>query len=300
MSDHAIRQYLKMVESRYVDGAGFAHRPGGKGRPDVSCWAILALEAAGVQGDTVRKARQALAKAQSSDGRVCISPQHPEACWPTSLAVLAWHGAPQYEEPRTKAVQFLLNLEQARTEGNGPTPFGHDGTIPGWPWIRETHAWVEPTAYALMALRVCGHVHHSRARDAVRLLLDRQLPGGGWNIGNTTVFGQELRPMPETTGPALEALTGMTPKDVVAKSITYLQAHREQWHAPMSLAWALLGLHAWQETPQQTQEQILRVLDRQDQYGPCDTVSLSLLLLAWHCPAGLVRSLEKKTAQDGK
>ena len=300
MLDHSIRKYLETVEGRYVDGVGFANRPGGKGRPDASCWAILALEAAGTRSDVVGRARQALAKAQCSDGRICISPQHVDACWPTPLAILAWHGSPEYEGPRNKAVQFLLQFEQVRTVSSGQTPLGHNGTIRGWPWIAETHAWVEPTAYALMALRVCRYTSHSRTRDAVRLLLDRQLPGGGWNYGNTTVFGQELRPMPETTGPALEALAGMTPRDVVEKSIVYLRSRREHLDTPMSLAWAILGLHAWQERPEQAQEQILRVLAAQDQYGPCDTISLSLLLLAWQCQTGLVRSLEHTGSQDDK
>ena len=62
----------------------------------------------------------------------------------------------------------------------------------------------------------------------------------------------------------------------------------------MSLAWAILGLHAWQETLDEPHERIAQILARQEKLGPYDTFSLSLLLSAWHCDAGLLRHLEDK------
>lgn len=291
LTDPTEKSSLTLLEDRYVEGVGFTYRPGGQCRPDAACWATLALEAAGGNSAVTAKARQSLLDAQRDDGRVCVSPQHPDACWPTALAILAWRGAPEYREPRARAVRFLLDLEQAPDE---PDPYvTHDGSIKGWPWIAKTHAWTEPTAYALMALRVCGYTDHDRTRDAIRLLLDRQLPDGGWNFGNTFVFERPMRPMPETTGLSLQALAGFVPGAAVDKSIAYLRSQLPNLTTPMSLAWAILGLHAWQETLQQPQEQIVSVLARQELLGPFDTVSLSLLLLAWHCRAGLMQFLEE-------
>ena len=152
----------------------------------------------------------------------------------------------------------------------------------------------------MLALRVCGYAEHGRTQDAVRLLMNRQLPAGGWNYGNTAVFEQELRPMPETTGLALQALVGLVSRADVDKSIAYLRSELVHLNTPMSLAWATLGLHAWQETLEQPREQVRHVLARQKQLGPYDTASLSLLLLAWHCDAGLVRSLEQMQSGDEK
>lgn len=243
----------------------------------------------------VEKARRSLVNAQARDGRVCVSPQNPDACWPTPLAVLAWLRAPQYDLPRNKAIRFLLNVEQVKVfDAAEATSEGHDETIKGWPWIAGTHPWVEPTAYSLMALRVCGYLVRDRTYDAVRLLIDRQLPSGGWNYGNTFTFQKEMRPMPETTGLSLAALAGLAPKTAVEKSILYLRSQLASLDTPMSLAWAVLGLHAWQERLEQPRDRILRVLARQEQLGPHDTVSLCLLLLAYYCDAGLVRFLEGK------
>jgi hypothetical protein len=285
---------LRLLEERFVEGVGFPNRPGGQFRPDATSWAILALEAAGSTSGIVAKARRLLANAQGKDGRVCVSPQYPDACWPTPLAVLAWHGAPEYDEPRSKAVRFLLEVDQLGVLDGPQTGESHDVTIRGWPWIAKTHPWVEPTAYALMALRVCGCGTHSRTADAVRLLIDRQLADGGWNVGTTVTFGKQMWPTPEATGLGLQALAGFVPKPAVERSITYLRSQLPALNAPMSLAWAILGLHAWQETLEQPHERILQVLGRQEQLGPYDMFSLSLLLLAWHCDAGLVHYLENR------
>jgi hypothetical protein len=171
---------------------------------------------------------------------------------------------------------------------------GHDETIKGWPWIAGTHPWVEPTAYALMALRTCGYLVHARTNEATRLLLDRQLPSGGWNYGNTFTFGTEMRPMPETTGIGLTALTGLARRTAVEKSIAYLKAEWPSLNTPMSLSWAVLGLRGWQEQLDQPKDRILRVLARQEEVGPYDTVALSLLVLAYYCDSGLVHFLEAR------
>ena len=33
---------------------------------------------------------------------------------------------------------------------------GHDSTLIGWPWVEGTHSWIEPTAWAVLALKSVG------------------------------------------------------------------------------------------------------------------------------------------------
>jgi hypothetical protein len=68
----------------------------------------------------------------------------------------------------------------------------------------------------VIALKATGHLQHDRVREGIRMMLDRQLPHGGWNYGNSVVFGRELRPMPESTGAALTGLAGQVEVEVVA------------------------------------------------------------------------------------
>jgi hypothetical protein len=300
-TDSNERSLLDLLERRFVEGSGFPHKSGGGFRPDATSWAILALEAAGSTRGIAAQARRLLVNAQSEDGRVCVSKQQPDAYWPTALAALAWCGASEHDAPRDKAVRFLLEADLVGVLDGPQIGEGHDVTIPGWPWTVKAHPWVEPTSYVLLALRACGYGQHRRAADAVRLLLDRQLAAGGWNVGTTVTFGTPMWPTPEATGLGLQAVAGLVPKPAVEKSIAYLRSQLPTLNAPMSLAWAILGLHAWQETVDQSQVRILAVMARQEGLGPCDTFSLSLLLLAWHCQEGLVRCLEEKRnskAQD--
>ena len=85
---------------------------------------------------------------------------------------------------------------------------GHDSSLIGWPWVEGTHSWIEPTAWAVLALKAVGLRQHPRTREAVRLLVDRLLPEGGCNFGNTYVLGQQLLPHLQSSGICLLALAG--------------------------------------------------------------------------------------------
>ena len=141
------------------------------------------------------------------------------------------------------------------------------------------HSWIEPTALAVIALKATGHGDHDRVREAIRMMLDRQLPHGGWNYGNTLVFGRELHPMPESTGAALAGLAGQVEQGTVARSLDYLQDEVDRLRTPVSLGWALLGLAAWDRWPSNGAALVERCLANQARYGQYDTSALCLLLL---------------------
>jgi hypothetical protein len=225
------------------------------------------------------------------DGRLSVSPNHPQAIWPTPLAILAWHASPSHRESQSRALEFLLatgGKHWKKGEKGADAFVGHDPFLRGWPWIEGTHSWVEPTAVVLMALDLTGYGDQERARQARLMLLDRQLELGGWNYGNTSVFGQRLRPMAESTGLALSALAGRVPREVVEESISYLKEQVSHLRTPLSLSWSLLGLGAWGERPAHAKNSVLKCFDRQKIYGPYDTQHLSLLLVALKAKRGLL------------
>ncbi len=132
------------------------------------------------------------------------------------------------------------------------------------------------------------------------MLLNRQLPKGGWNYGNTIVFDQELFPMPDTTGIALTALAGQVPQNQINKSLDYLKNRVKQTRTPLSLGWALLGLGAWGERPAESQDWILETLKKQKVFGPYDTSSLSLLIIAFLSTSGLEKVIIVIESQDSR
>jgi len=263
---------------------------------DATAWASLALAWANWEPGLLEKARSRLTLEQADDGRVSISPNHPDAHWPTALAILAWHhGLPSHREAQSRAVRYLIETSGVHWPKVDGAPVAHDTSIRGWPWIDKTHSWIEPTGLAVMALRVAGHGSHDRVREASLMLLDRQLPKGGWNYGNTIVFGNELLPMPDTTGVALSALSGKTPRQSVTRSLQYLANETMRSRTPLSLGWGLLGLGAWGEYPKASLGWVLETVKKQEQFGPFDTTLLSLLVIASSTDRGLVAGM----ARDG-
>ena len=279
--------WVNQLGERVLPDGGFSPRPRGRYRADATCWAILALSSDPANRDLLTRARSRLAADQLPDGRVCIAPDHPEAFWPTSLAVFAWHQSPEHRENQTRAADFLIASSGTHFPRGAHDPSAHDSNIKGWPWIADTHSWADPTALAMMALKIAGYGGHQRVEEATRLLLDRQLPQGGWNYGNTVVYDQELRPMPLSTGIVLNALKDQTSLATIQRSLTYLQSRVPSLPTPSSLGWSLLGLGAWSARPGPSQNWIHACLKNQAKYGDYDTASLSLLIVASKSPGGL-------------
>jgi hypothetical protein len=278
---------LQLTERSLSEG-GFVDRQGGAYRTDATAWTLLTLMAAGLGANLFDAARSRLATDQLSDGGICISSLHAQAFWPTALTVMAWEGSIAHRESQARAVQFLLATTGRHWKKPANDIMGHNPAFKGWPWIAETHSWVEPTALSVIALSTVGYGKHPRIEEAVQMLMDRQLRAGGWNYGNTSVFGQELHSAPESTGAALHALTGRVARQDVQRSLDYLSKEVTRLHTPISLGWSLLALNSWGVSPPNALSLIARCFERQEQYGPYDTTSLCLLVLPLVSPNGLL------------
>ena len=269
-----------MIIDRVMPGGGFSEQFSSVYHPVATAWAVMALGAAGVHADIVDSARSRLADGQGADGRITLTSEHPDTIWPTALAILAWQGSIRHQEPMQRAVSFLVQSKGVTSEKKANSIYILDPSVAGWSWNQDTSSWVEPTALAILALDSAGQGNHGRVTDGVTLLMDRQLPGGGWNYGNTIVYDQELLPQPDNTGLALVALASKVEREEVQASLDYLQTRVKQLRSPRSLGWAVLGLDAWGIRPVKSQEWIRESLGLQNRYGVFDTSLLSLLKLA--------------------
>jgi len=133
---------------------------------------------------------------------------------------------------------------------------------------------------SILALCRAGLGNHSRVANGTRLILDRALPHGGWNCGNTTVFGRELRPQPVPTAVSLLALAAQGDCFPAAtRGVDYLRRAVAGLRAPISLGWSLLALRAHQAMPAGADTALERAFS--ECTGRLDPVrSLALLLLA--------------------
>lgn len=268
-----------LLMRRALPSGGFSGKTDGQFQVDPTAWGILALAAYGRSAELIDQSRQMLIREQLPDGRVCVNRTHPASYWPTTLAILAWQDSESCSKAQQRAIRFLLETTGFHFPRTSDAPSAHDTLLKGWPWVGETHSWVEPTAIGIMALKTTGHGHHDRVKEAVHMVLDRQLPHGGWNYGNTHVFGTELHPMPESTGAALAGLAGMVEEREVARSLEYLEAEVDRLRTPISLGWALVGLGAWSRRPSRASVLVERCLANQERYGEYETSALCLLIL---------------------
>ncbi|WP_051360860.1 prenyltransferase/squalene oxidase repeat-containing protein [Desulfuromonas sp. TF] len=278
--DPAILKILTELNQRSLSGGGFEEFPGKGYRPDSTAWAVMAFSAVDLNHASIAPALRSLTRSQSGDGGVALLPEYPQACWPTPLAILAWMNFQECAEPLQRAISFLLHFTGVHGDNPVGSPLAHNTALKGWPWIADTHSWVEPTALSVIALRSAGHRGHSRIAEAVEMLMDRQLHDGGWNYGNTEVYGQQLSPMPDSTGLALCALSGLITEKEVIGSIAYLNETVPEIRTPFSLSWGLLGLNAWNRPHETAGEFIDRCMNRRFLYGGFSTTHLCLLLLA--------------------
>jgi hypothetical protein len=286
--DAPITDSLQLILRRFTPGGGFAQRSGNRFRSDATVWGILALTASNMNLDAAFDAAGWLASIQIEDGRVSVLESLRTACWPTALSVLAWKKVGGYFTQREKAIKYLLGSSGIHFPKEFNSPIGHDTSIRGWPWIENTHSWVEPTAISILALKANGNERHDRVLEAVRMILDRQLLSAGWNYGNTTVFNRELLPMPENTGQALCSLSGYVQAPEVQKSIDYLKKQLPGLHTPLSLCWCLFGLWAWSVDVPDAQTRVLNCLSLQKKFGAYDTTLLALLVIAYFTKGDLL------------
>lgn len=262
----------------------------GPGAAEPTAMAALALVAAGRE-EAARRAGDSLVDMQRRRaGSVGVTKLEEEPCWPTGLAICAWRAIEQatsadYGSVIDRAVSFLLQLQGKASEQQDEV-VGHDTALVGWPWVEGTHSWLEPTAFSVLGLKAVGLGNHARVRAGVELLIDRQLPGGGCNYGNTSVFGQKLVAHLQPSGLALLSLSDEPLQSRIAKSTTFL---RNAWpHATgtASICFAALGLAAMGEVPLDLDARLESLYDQQvaGSRSPYQLAMLALAALGTDCP----------------
>ena len=242
---------LETLAALTLPSGGWGYRFEQKDHPEPTCLVLLALSL-----DRIRFAKniihgcRALKRNFVSDGSYRLQDGRPEASWPTPHVLFVQSVLGLWGEEWQQTCHYLLTLRGHVAED----PFAgkiHDVDLQlvGWPWSEGSFSWVEPTAWACLALRRAGYGQHPRVQEGLRLLLSRAFDEGGLNYGNRSVFGQLAEPMPGPTAIALLALQGSPHHPRITAALDYL------WHLVQEsddlehLCWAKLALDRYRDWP---------------------------------------------------
>lgn len=243
------------------ESGGWGFRPGVPANTECTALAVLALHAPGADAgvsSAVGRGVAWLESRQREDGSWPLSDQVPDASWMTSVAVVALASVRPDSRSALRGGTWLLGQRSRRQKlmervrawlSDEPPAVDQDPNLAGWPWTGDTTAWVEPTSWALLALkRLRDELPRKRTderiKDAHRLLADRMCRGGGWNYGNKAVLGYDLEPYPDTTALALLALQDAPSAGVTEPGIVRLREMLGDHPSALALALAVLALEA--------------------------------------------------------
>lgn len=294
--------YLLGVQNQ--DG-GWGFYPGSESRVEPTCWALRALENAPVHvaEDYLRRVRENLVFAQLRDGSWPAAAEEQTGCWVTSLACSVLSQDKRCKSSVSAGLKWLCEdyprdstawRRFFRQFGPKNRISDQDDSFRGWGWTPRTSSWVEPTAFAIQALKDgpadCRPVKSLRRQElAVGLLYDRMCPQGGWNCGNPRVYGFEGEPLILPTSWALLALHDQPAHDRKSRSMAWLQQSIAGIRGPASLAIARITLEAYGLKLPGTNQKLHHLFDAKEFLRTTEVVSWTCLALSpkrcWFPPA---------------
>lgn len=251
-------------QAQNSDG-GWGFRPGAASRAEPACWALKAL----ISGDAaehsdaqaIARGLNFLAGGQLPDGSWPSTPEEKTGCWVTSLVcwILASAGGEKYSKAIAGGLRWVCDdwprdsnrwrrwLRKLSSSGRHSK---QNDALRGWGWTPGTSSWVEPTAFALLALESQPAVDlpgnaEERRKLGEALLYDRMCPGGGWNCGNPEVYGVAGEPLVIPTTWALLALRRHPQRRENIESLAWMEKNFEKIQGPSSYALARICLSVY-------------------------------------------------------
>jgi uncharacterized protein (DUF362 family) len=246
-----VQTILETLAAQAHPEGGWGYAPGQPAQPEPTCLALVALSRERERyAAVIDVGYAALQKAQAADGTYRLIRGREEAVWPTALVLFAQTvlGRPDEEVRRTAAGLLAL-----RGEGIDDTEacamHDIDVRLIGWSWAEGTFSWVEPTAWACLALNRAGYGDHPRVEEGIKLILDRAFDEGGINYGNRKVFGRMTEAIPIPTALMLLALQGRGDHPRLSAALGYLRDWVTRCDDVEDLCWTKLAFDVYRDRP---------------------------------------------------
>ncbi|HEY9720315.1 MAG TPA: hypothetical protein V6C69_22740 [Trichormus sp.] len=261
---------------------------------EATAWCMLALR----NGEAANKANLAaqwLIDKQNADGGWSTAPAAGKSDWTSgpallALRIIAGENAAGQSAPAIKrALEYMFD---SRTEYYGSLArlllFISKGPIAldyarGWPWSRDCYHWIEPTVYALLALKLPHRLNSGIDEEIVgraeQFIWENECHGGGWNHGNMYCLNFYLPPYVVTTGEALLALQQTPESGGVKAAIQFLISKEPTDFTALEHAWSILALNAHGQPTDKLVDSLARRQNHDGSFG-LNLMSTALACLA--------------------
>ena len=282
---------IQELHRRELPDGGWSFSGSSQMSLETTCLASFSVLAE--QPSSVPHVVRPLLHAQLSDGSWPSFVGDGEPSWTTALAICVLNSANDSSGARERGQSWLL-----KTKGREGGWFWRwkfkladravrfDPDRYGWPWLSGTASWVIPTAFSVIAIKqftACSRteVSERRIRLGVEMLLDRACVDGGWNSGNSVVYGVPLRPHVEATAIALLALQDERRTETIQRSLAWLKQQATVINSGSSLAWCILSLFVYQESVEALKNRLATIMG--DGRDIRNNATLATGLLALKC-----------------
>ena len=292
-----------LLDAQNEDG-GWGAEIGRRSNTESTSFALMALKSleSNFYHRQLLSGLQWLLKHQKGDGSFTLNDTSKRSSWTTPIAVLALLSFQNQRERTLRAAQWVLTQE-GRTPGWIASLLVRlslvkkvtdlDPYLTGWSWTAEAFSWVEPTSYALMALKKLrrsleGTNCEERIRQGEMLVYDRMCENGGWNYGNSRVLGEALWPYADVTAVALIALQDRAVNEANQKSLRALDGMMREAASGMAVAWGIICLTIYNQDVQEWKKVLVKGFEKTKFLG--ETKAIALALLAFGNGATLFRT----------
>jgi len=283
-----------LLENQNPDGGWGAVR-GKRSNTESTSLAVTALKAIPVHTATENRKRGIdwLLRRQNKDHSWPLNETAKEGSWTTALAITALSDIAENSDRVLAAARWLLEQEGSKpgilaeiilwaTGKSGVNKVNRD--LIGWSWVPNSFSWVEPTSYALIAVkklraRLAGTNVDERIRQADAMIYDRVCSGGGWNYGNSKVLDYALWPYPDITAIALIAMQDHARDQANQESLQILSKIARETDSGLALCWAAICFNVYAQDNSGFQGQIEKRFGATAFLGETKTLALAAIAL---------------------
>ncbi|HKY09146.1 MAG TPA: prenyltransferase/squalene oxidase repeat-containing protein [Candidatus Binatia bacterium] len=273
---------------------GWGAAQGRGSNTEATALAVSALKSsAEAPADRLLRGTIWLTERQNPNGSWRLNDAATAGSWTTALAIISLSAFPEHQKRVLDGSRWLLSQEGSKpgilaelilwaTGRSNVNRLNND--LIGWSWVPNSFSWVEPTSYAITALKkMRSSITESNIAERIQqgeaMIYDRMCNGGGWNYGNSKVLDYALWPYPDITAIALIALQDRAADQANQLSIQTLQKTAAETNSGLACSWAAICLSLYGKDTTDWRRRIEKRFGETGFLGETKTLALGLIAL---------------------